>query len=190
MQVSLESMKRASTELEKHLLFLLWLSGECKKRSRRPPVLVGGSAVEVYTYGHYMSGDIDLVGNRELIKEILLSTGYFKEYGRLFISEELGLFVEVPDHRLEGDYERVRKLKIEGLEGEVYVIGVEDLILDRLSACKFWKSEGDCLVAEFLLKKYAEELDMDYLQRQAQERHVFDELEAIIHRYEGNPPTP
>ncbi len=188
--MELKSIKEARTELEKHLLFLAWLSEEFRRMGKNPPILVDGSAVEIYSYGHYMSGDIDLVGNREMIRDILLSTGYFREHGRLFISDELGLFVEVPDYRLSGSYEKVRRIKAKELGVDIYVIGLEDLILDRLSACKFWKSEEDCRMSEFLIRKYLEELDIEYLQNRATELGVYEELYAILYPYEGNKHKP
>ena len=158
-----ERIRQATDEVEKLILLGAWLTEEAEKRGIRPPVVVGGSAVEIYTLGYYKSGDIDLVGPREFVKEVLLSSGYFREEGRFLISDELGLFVEVPGDRLDGSYEKVREVKVPELGVKAYVIGIEDLVIDRLKACVFWKSEDDCLWAKYLLEKYREEIDLNYL---------------------------
>lgn len=46
------------------------------------------------------------------------------------------------------------------------IIGVEDLIIDRLNACKHWKSEIDCEMTELLVLRYRKELDWTYLENE------------------------
>jgi len=184
MESELRVVKETEDEVAKLLAFGSWLTRKVKERGKQPPVIVGGSAVEIYTLGRYVSGDIDLIGSRDLIKDILLSSGYFREEGRFFVSEELGLFVEVPDRHLAGDLNRVRRVELPELGGEVYVIGIEDLIVDRLLACVFWKSKGDCEMAQFLLKKYAGEIDLEYLTERAEKEKVIDKLRDILSKLE------
>jgi len=47
------------------------------------------------------------------------------------------------------------------------IIGIQDLILDRLNVCKRWKSETDCEMAELLVNRYGADLDWLYLERKA-----------------------
>ncbi|NPA33118.1 MAG: hypothetical protein GXO04_05780 [Aquificae bacterium] len=161
----LRKLKEEANELRKLLRFMAWLNKRLKERGAKTlPILVGGSAVELYTFGFYVSGDIDLVAqNREEIKDILLSTGLFEEKGRILLSEELGVFVDIPDDKLAGSYEKVRTIKIPELGAEIKVIGIEDLIVDRLNACIFWKSQSDCEIARYLFEKYKDEIDIKYL---------------------------
>jgi len=81
MEEELRRIKEETNELKKMLLFMAWLNKKLKERGTKTlPVLIGGSAVELYTFGHYVSGDIDLVAqNRDEIENILLSTGYSKK---------------------------------------------------------------------------------------------------------------
>ena len=170
----LEKVKAEKNELKKMLLFLSWLNKALRERGIKSlPILVGGSAVELYTFGRYTTGDIDLVAQeKDKVRELLLSSGFFKDFGRLFISEELGIFVDIPDDTLAGSYEKVRTIEIPELGEEIRVIGIEDLIIDRLSACVFWKSQTDCELARYLYEKYKDEIDRSYLLKRAKEENI------------------
>ena len=134
--------------------------------------------MEVYTGGVYSSGDIDLVYPfREHIRETLLSTGLFRQEGRLFISDELEIFLEIPGDKLWGDENRVLTLELGG-GLKVRVIGIEDIIIDRLCACQHWDSRMDCELAELLLERYREELDWEYLKGRAAEEGVEEILKG------------
>lgn len=182
MEELIRQIKEESNELKKLLLFMAWLNKKLKEAGiKTAPILVGGSAVEVYTFGHYVSGDIDLVAqNKDEVRNVLLSTGLFKEVGRLLISEELGVFIDIPDDVLAGSYEKIRTIKIPELDTEIKVIGIEDLIVDRLNACVFWKSEGDCEIARYLFEKYKDEIDLDYLiERAKKERLPLEKIDFL-----------
>lgn len=182
MEELIREIKEESNELKKLLLFMAWLNKKLKEAGiKTAPILVGGSAVEVYTFGHYVSGDIDLVAqNKDEVRNVLLSTGLFKEVGRLLISEELGVFVDIPDDVLAGSYEKIRTIKIPELDTEIKVIGIEDLIVDRLNACIFWKSESDCEIARYLFEKYKDEIDLDYLiERAKKERLPLEKIDFL-----------
>ena len=53
-----------------------------------------------------------------------------------------------------------------------YVLGLEDVIVDRLAACVHWSSENDCRWADVLVGAHKAELDLDYLTAQAHEAEV------------------
>jgi len=58
----------------------------------------------------------------------------------------------------------------------VKVVGVEDLIIDRLAAAKFWRSERDAEQASALFQGFMDRLDIEYLRRRAREENVEDLL--------------
>jgi hypothetical protein len=60
-----------------------------------------------------------------------------------------------------------------------YVLGIEDLIIDRLSACVHWNDQESCLWATALLAS-ASELDTAYLQERAQSEGVAQQLERAM----------
>lgn len=132
------------------------------------PVIVGGHAVEIYTLGQYTTVDVDLVlSGRELAGKVLEQLGFEKNRGhRHWYHEELGLPIEIPDDILAGSMNQVIQLTVE--EGfHVYVIGIEDLILDRVRAAVYWNSSGDREWALLLLNTQYEEIDFAYLEQEA-----------------------
>lgn len=140
-----------------------------------PCVLVGGSLVEFYTGGQYVSGDIDLIGDRAAIGKALDSAGFERE-GRHFSRDDLGLFVEVPKADLRKG-ERTTIIEFEGRRVEA--VTLEDLIVDRLLAAKFWSSRTDREQAILLLAAHADRLDRARLAARARTENVADELGAI-----------
>jgi hypothetical protein len=149
------------------------LTQEAEKRKVQP-IVVGGSAVDFYTEGIYPSYDIDLVSNRKIIGEILENVFNFKPSGRHWINEQIGLSVEIPDSHLAGDKDKVTVIRIENLY--VYVIGIEDLIIDRINACVHWKSQTDCDQARFMIKYYRNRLDFGYLEKKAADEGILKTL--------------
>lgn len=126
------------------------------------PIIVGGLAVEIYTRSDYTTVDIDLVtSKRTEVVDILEKLGFSKE-GRHWFHEDLLISVEIPSDVLEGSYEKKIKLNLPG-NLYVYVISIEDIILDRLRACVHWKSSADCEWAERLYRIHYEKLDLDYM---------------------------
>ena len=147
-------------------------------------VIVGGFAVEIYTRSEYTTVDIDLIfSRRDLANEVLLNLGFTKE-GRHWYHEVLGVSIEIPNDMLENaDMNRVLKLNLPSQE-HVYVIGIEDIILDRLRACIHWKSTSDCEWGYRLFLIHRKNLDIDYMVQKAQVDLTSEQLKAWL---ETNP---
>ncbi|WP_428911841.1 nucleotidyltransferase [Niallia sp. Krafla_26] len=131
------------------------------------PVIVGGLAVEIYTRSDYTTVDIDLIiSDRKLAGEILEQLGFTVE-GRHWYHEKLLVSIEIPNDMLEdADYRKVTELQIDS-EMSVYVIGIEDIILDRLRACVHWKSTSDCEWGQRMFLLHYERLDLIYMKEMA-----------------------
>lgn len=174
LRVSLESVKEETDPLTKRLLFMGLLTKELEPEKVRP-IIVGGNALEFYTAGGYATGDIDVVAPSEPIDKILRGWGFDKE-GRHWVSDELGIVIEAPAFSLDNQeqYEKIYEIEIEGLR--VYIIGIEDLIIDRLCAFVHWKSLDDKFWAKELIVLHMDELDWDYLKKRAKEEEVLNAL--------------
>ena len=137
------------------------------------PVIVGGYAVQYYTSGNYPTLDIDLVGASEPVAQVLESWGFLRE-GRHWYDAELKFAIEVPGGQLDPhEAARVFGVRVEGVTA--YILGIEDLIIDRLNACVHWKDAESCRWARTMLLT-ASELDEAYLQERAEAEQVLDKL--------------
>lgn len=130
------------------------------------PILVGGAALELYTAGGYATGDVDLaLPNIPEVDAAFASLGFSKQ-GRFWVRPELDLYFEAPAPAgLPGEDAPRTEIEIEGLR--VVVIGLEDLLLDRLRAAVHWRSEEDRRWARRLALLHAESLDWRYVSERA-----------------------
>lgn len=147
--------------------------GELNRKLTKKPILVGGSAVELYTAGQRESIDLDLLADRSELIPFLEEMG-FEEKGGIYYNEDVAIDLVGSTTK-----ERTKDFELEGTGKKIRVVSVEDLIVDRLCACKFWKSESDCNHAEYLLKGYKQTIDQPYLNKRAKEENVEDVLSNI-----------
>jgi hypothetical protein len=130
------------------------------------PILVGGLALEVYTEGGYSTGDVDLALPRTPAVDAAFADLGFAKRGRFWVRPELDLLFEAPAPAgLPGETAPRTVLQVDGLR--VVVLGVEDLLLDRVRAWVHWKSDEDGRWAGRLAALYATKLDWNYLRGKA-----------------------
>lgn len=133
----------------------------------KKPILVGGSAVELYTRGMAKSIDMDIIADRTVIAPLLLKQG-FKQEGRHFYKGRID--IEIPSDTFQGR----RSIIVKYSGKKIRIISVEDLIIDRLCACKFWDSEYDCEQAQMLIRAYKKVLDRQFLNERAKQEMLPD----------------
>lgn len=139
------------------------------------PIIVGGLSVEIYTQSDYSTRDIDFVSEGfAIIEKLLLSLDFIKE-GRIFYREDIEIAVEIPDNHLEGDMNKVVKVYIED-ELYVYLISLEDIIIDRLRATVHWKSEEDGIWGFKLLINNFDTVDISYIESRLEVKQEKDEF--------------
>ncbi len=175
----LGSLTREKDSLRKSLGVLAVLTEALNPQGIKP-ILVGGRALEFYTLGGYATKDMDLVVNgREQAKVVLEAMGFVRRPGeRHWYHEKLDLAIEIPDEVLAGSSEKLTAVEINGMEA--FIIGIEDLVIDRLAAAKFWKSEADAQWAAKLLALHAGEIDFEYLKEAARRQQVEDVLTKAL----------
>lgn len=166
-----EKLKRIEAPFKRRLFFVAILTTFLKEK-KIIPIIVGGNALEFYTLGSYATEDIDIVcSNIEEVGKILKDWN-FKKIGRHWYNSELDISIEIPDETLAGDYNRVITLEIEGFYA--YLIGIEDLIIDRLNACFYWKSQQDCEWGRELIILYKDEIDWKYLEERSKKEGIYE----------------
>lgn len=141
------------------------------------PVVVGGFAVQYYTAGDYRTVDIDLVGASEPVARVLESWGFLRE-GRHWYDAELKFAVEVPGAQLEpAERDRVFGVRVAGVDA--YILGIEDLIIDRLAACVHRNDDESCRWAKVMVVT-APELDLAYLEERSSAEDVLEKLLEML----------
>lgn len=159
-------IKATESPLARQLLIVGLVSHLLEEKGKSAPIIIGGCALSYYTREVYFTADIDLAyADRESLDAVLNSLDFHKK-GRYWVSEDLDIAIEVPASQLAGEDSPIEIVELgEGLKCKV--LGLEDLIIDRLNACKHWKSEIDCEMAELLVHRYKDELDWRYLEKKA-----------------------
>lgn len=142
-------------------------------------VIVGDSAIEFYTRGGYVSGDIYVRANRRAVHRVL-STWAFKDEGRLWIRSDWGIAIDVVGDRYSGD--PYRDTTVSTPYGPVQIAVVEDVFVKRLASAKHWQVKAALEEADLLWRDYRDSMDVAYLDRQARAYDVTDLLAAVRER--------
>lgn len=182
-QLIIQKMEQFEKEYKRKLLFLGFLNKYLKMMDSNLIVL-GGFAVQFYTAGEYLSKDIDIAcSNPKALGELLISIA-FKKIGRHYYSDELEIALEIPTSAISKREEnRVLIVEIEGYE--VPLLGLEDIIIDRLNAFTHWQSLEDGRLAKELLQIHFDEIDWDYLQIRANEEKISLNLHKMKEELDG-----
>src|SRR5690606_8579503 len=83
----------------------------------------------------------------------------FKREGRIYYHEDIEVVIDVVDNALEGSYEKLVKLQLDQ-ERYVYVISMEDIILDRLRG--FENSDSNEWGLRLLASNF-DSIDLEYI---------------------------
>jgi uncharacterized protein YqfB (UPF0267 family) len=155
---------------------------------KQPPVVVGGLVVATYSFGQYVTEDIDRISPyNEFPYQVLKALGY-KRYGKDSFNKELNSYVEFPSGDLSGDEGRVLRYDVEETGLHVYVLGVEDIILDRLDA---FVATNDGKSKEWVLKLLSgmyPHIDWSYVHNSAHQRgtlKTLEKMQRLVKRYQG-----
>ena len=160
---------------------LAQISSAMDAHGHRPPIPVGGGAVELYTQGVLNTGDFDLVSSQQIVLETIMAQhGFVRPKGaglslRGWIHPDLKLGFEVVGSRLlDGlaDNDLLRVIEV-GDHGAVAVISVEDLIADRMGQFASG-SANEMLDQAKALFKLSTGLDRYYMDRRIREETAQD----------------
>jgi hypothetical protein len=154
------------------------------------PVLVGGGAVEFYSGGALMTGDIDVTTpSQPELEEELRCLGFIKPSGagvslRGWIHPQLGLGFEVVGSSPMGgglDPARLRLVQPVGETARFRIVAIEDIIADRMGQFASGTAPEMGGQAAMLLRLYPD-LDHTYLERRIREEtlgeHGIEDIEA------------
>jgi hypothetical protein len=125
--------------------------------------VVGGSAIEIYTEGDYVSEDLDLVlDSRSRVTTVLRRWGFLDE-GKGWSKGGWRLFVDPMETQNSGS-RRLTQI-ISTTYGSFRISGVEDLIIRRIRESVAWQDRHEAFSQAVLLFKHARpNLDWAYLE--------------------------
>jgi len=149
------ALARATSRAER----LLWLAAMLRTETGGRVVVVGGSAIEVYTSDAYVSADLDLVGDRDRLIDTLERWG-FKKSGRLWSTAALEVWVDPVGSTYDGDQARLGEVVTPF--GPVQLASVEDLIGKRLIEAKVWPGSSVWAFDQAMMLAAEFEKDMDW----------------------------
>ena len=140
------------------------------------PILVGGGALEFYTAGGYATKDMDLaLPAAPEVDAAFAALGFDKE-GRYWVHADLDLLFEAPAPAgLPGENAPRTEVEIGGLR--VVIIGIEDLLIDRLRAWVHRKSDEDGRWTRRLALLYPDRIDWRYVRERTGD--IPEEAEAL-----------
>lgn len=148
------------------------------------PVIVGGAAVEFYTRDWYATTDIDLAidkNKRKGFNEVMDEFGFEKE-GRMWIREDLNLYIEIPADLSDISKERLTEVETE--EGHAYIIGLEEIIFDRIQAAERLDSESDKQQALRIGRTFYDDIDWNYVRKRCEEEFSINKLDELLEEIE------
>lgn len=170
-------MERYQEEYKKKLLFLGFINKYLNKKNSKL-IILGGFAVQFYTAGEYLTRDVDIAcDNKDTLQDIFNAL-QFKQVGRHYFSDELNLAIEIPTSTIaQAQQERLKIIEIEGYK--VLILGIEDIIIDRLCAFTHWQSLEDGRLAKEMLFLHFDKIDWQYLAAIAKTEHVDSNLQNL-----------
>jgi hypothetical protein len=139
------------------------------------PIIVGGLSVEIYTMNGYTTQDIDFIINGHEMASEIFGKLDFKKLGKDWIHPTLGVSLEIPNNHLAGDYNKVTTFPVD--DKVVYLIGIEDIILDRLRAAVHWHSGEDREWGFRMLLMYIDDIELEYIKSQINNLQESEEFE-------------
>jgi len=165
-----------------------FLGALLEKATGEEAIIVGGSAVEIYTSGRISSLDIDVVMPRARAIKAVESWGFVPS-GRVWRRKDWGIGIDLVGPRFTGNRQKV--LVMETPYGPVRVAGAEDLLIKRLVELKHWPTAPawrESLVNQIaiLTSEYGDRMDEEYLAFIAKRDDVADILADFREHQRGS----
>jgi hypothetical protein len=168
--------RKQQNPLNQKMLVLGYLTDQLEKKKQHV-YLVGGQAVETYTAGQFTTGDVDITtSDSKATEKVLVNLG-FEQIGMIWLNKRVGMAVQIVGLFPNANLEKASTI----LAGpyKVRIIGVEDLIVDRLAHVKFFNVSGDLEKAKVLYTVFKNRIDEEYLRKTAKKRRIEDLLDKI-----------
>ena len=150
--------------------------------------VVGGSALEIYTEGDYVSQDIDVVAGDFDKVERVLKKWRFRHDGMYWTLRALGLDVQLVN-RYDSAPSHLSRV-VETPYGPVRLGAMEYILVKRLAEVRYWErprpdGEGRSArfaEAELLARRFHREMDWEYVEFHSKREGIEDLLAKLRQR--------
>ena len=166
-------LRREPDPLRMKMLLLGYITSRLEKK-KQAVFLVGGQAVETYTAGQFPTGDMDITTTDAPETEKVLRNLGFRQIGMVWFNKRLNVAFHIVGYFPP---ERSRTIKVGPYDARI--ISVEELILDRLSAAKFWNIPADLEKAKVLYDNFKKQIDKKYLRQSGKHKDIEDMLKKL-----------
>ena len=139
--------------------------------------VVGGSALEIYTAGDYVSRDIDLVAAQPKKVETVLKKWGFHKTGMYWEHPHFGSSVQIVGRYDSGSPSRSQIVATPF--GKVRLASMEDIVWKRVYEARGWNRPEALDEAALLVRRYSDRLDWEYIQAKGRENGVGDLVEEL-----------
>jgi len=150
-------------------------------------VLSGGSVVEIYSSGRYVSYDMDFINRyNEQRKNIVAAMNElgFSEERKYFVHPDTKYFVEFPPGPLGVGDELVKMIsEISTPLGKLRIISPTDCVKDRLAAYYHWDDLQSLEQAVMVAKE--NEIDMDDIKRWSEKEKMTGKFNRFVEFLRG-----
>jgi len=167
----------AQKDFIKRRLQIVTILTEALHKKNIVPVIVGGFAVELWTMGSYATMDVDIIAEGIADEGDVLTQLGLKNSGGVWTLPDSDIIIEFPKPPLDGDYQKLQPIETD--RGQVYVLGIEDILLDRTSAAKFWRDQSSMEWAIYLAAAHFHRIDWKYCHETAQSKGIEDTLNHV-----------
>lgn len=148
-------------------------------------VLSGGSVVEIYSSGKYVSYDMDFINRyNEQRKNIVAAMNElgFTEERKYFIHPDTTYFIEFPPGPLGVGDELVKMIsEISTPLGKLRIISPTDCVKDRLAAYYHWDDLQSLEQAMMVAKEH--EIDIDDVRRWSEKEKMIEKFKQFVESF-------
>jgi hypothetical protein len=145
--------------------------------------VVGGSALEIYTEGAYVSQDVDLLAEGRVQVEKVLRRWGFRSKGVCWVGSALPLSVQIVGRYDSGSRPRNRILSTR--YGQVRLASLEDIVVKRLIEARHWNRREALAEAALSAERVGARMDWEYAEFIAK-RYGVSDLAADLRRRSGS----
>jgi hypothetical protein len=179
-----EKLKKIEDVFSRSLHTVALLTELMIKDKNVAPVLVGGAAVAVYSRNLYTTRDMDLILFSYVDVNPYMEKLNFQKIGKDYYNKELDVLIEFPSGKPTDSEDKVLKLRLSE-DSFIYVISVEDLILDRVHSYNTTNDNGSKEWALRLIGAFYETIDWNYIHKTAHSRGIGTVLVKLQRQHNG-----